>query len=165
MRRLLVLAAGVLGVIAPGAGAATIGVTTQADALAADGQCSLREAVFSANADAAPFTSAGECADGSGADTIVLPAGTYTRALSGADEYGGDLDVESQITISGAGAASTTIDAVQNDRVIDVFPAADLTLERVTISGGRTANGAGGASAGAPGNPGEPGGGVRNHGV
>jgi CSLREA domain-containing protein len=167
MRRLLVLAAGVLGVIAPGAGAATIGVTTQADALAADGQCSLREAVMSADNDVPPFPGAGECAAGSGADAIVLPAGTYKRTRAGSDDNdsNGDLDVTGTTTVTGAGAATTTIDAAQIDRVIDVLPGGDLTLERVTISGGRTANGAGGASAGAFGSPGEPGGGVRSHGV
>ena len=52
MRRLLALAAGALVVAAPAAHAATIPVDTTADTFAGDGQCSLREAVSSANADA-----------------------------------------------------------------------------------------------------------------
>src|SRR5215468_9613419 len=51
--------------------AATITVTTNNPNIAADGQCSLIEAIVNANNDAATFP---DCAAGSGADTIVLPA-------------------------------------------------------------------------------------------
>src|SRR5262245_32109053 len=51
--------------------AATITVTTNNPNIAADGQCSLIEAIINANSDAAIHA---DCAAGSGADTIVLPA-------------------------------------------------------------------------------------------
>jgi len=70
----------VLGI--PGAGHAraagsTIAVTTTSDATAADGQCSLREAIDAANGDVAVDT----CAAGNGADTIDVPAGTYAFSI------------------------------------------------------------------------------------
>src|SRR5689334_6861016 len=121
MRRLLVLAAGVLTVGAASARAATIDVTVAADAVAADGRCSLREAITAANTDAAVFPDAGECPAGQFADTIVLPAGTFTLAIAGTGEdanASGDLDVLSALTLVGAGAGATTIDADGKDRVL-----------------------------------------------
>src|SRR5215510_357314 len=53
------------------AAAATITVTTNNPNIAADGQCSLIEAIVNANNDAATHP---DCPAGSGADTIVLPA-------------------------------------------------------------------------------------------
>src|SRR5215212_11047852 len=106
-----------------GASAATINADITADVYAADGHCSLREAIKSANDDAVPFAGAGECSPGSGADTVALPAGTFTLARAGNDDTDllGDLDVlGTTLTIAGAGAASTKIDAAQIDRVLDV---------------------------------------------
>jgi CSLREA domain-containing protein len=57
--------------------ASTINVDTTADAVAADGQCSLREAITAANTDAVANPGAGECAAGQGADTVELGAGTW----------------------------------------------------------------------------------------
>ncbi len=54
------------------ASAATITVTTTADTVANDGQCSLREALNAAATDTGSGSAAGECAAGAGADTIVL---------------------------------------------------------------------------------------------
>lgn len=62
--------------------AATITVTTEADASSGDGLCSLREAISAADTDAP----GGECAAGSGADVIALPAGFYSLSASGLDE-------------------------------------------------------------------------------
>ncbi|MFT0788522.1 choice-of-anchor Q domain-containing protein, partial [Synechococcus sp. H55.10] len=93
--------------------AATITVTTAADVISDDGQCSLREAVIAANTDSALFSTAGECIAGSGTDTIVLQAAT-TYILSLDDDGGGhqtdsgadndDLDIASTITLQGNGA-------------------------------------------------------------
>src|SRR4051812_45982601 len=77
------------------AGATTIAVDTTADAIAADGHCSLREAISSANADIAPFAGPGECAAGQGADSVALGAGTFTLSITGLPEdsnASGDLD-------------------------------------------------------------------------
>ena len=58
--------------------AATITVNTTADVVADDGVCSLREAITAANTDTSSGATGGECAAGSGADTITLSAGTIT---------------------------------------------------------------------------------------
>jgi|GEM_PF-1112263 len=115
--------------------AETLTVTTTSDVLADDGQCSLREAVIAANGDAASGSTTGECPAGSGADTIMLAAGTYTLALVADDATGGDLDVTESLTIEGADAATTTIDAAGIDRVIQAVEAS-LTLRGLTVTGG-----------------------------
>jgi len=61
-----------LFLFAPALFAATITVNGLGDSLATDGVCTLREAVLNANNDAATYP---DCAAGSGADVINLPAG------------------------------------------------------------------------------------------
>ncbi|HEY1833523.1 MAG TPA: choice-of-anchor Q domain-containing protein [Solirubrobacteraceae bacterium] len=171
--------------LAPAAQAATITVTTTADTLANDGVCSLREALTAAATDLPSGSAAGECVAGSGPDTIVLPAGAYVLSRTGVPDdtnVNGDLDVTAgTVTIVGAGQSLTKIDANGIDRVLDVLPGATLTLENVTVTGGKLpiaatgtaagagsaggAGAAGGASRGGSGNPGEGGGGVRNAGT
>jgi hypothetical protein len=97
--------------------------------------CTLRAAVQEANATPAV------------ADTIVLPAGVYeldTTTPGAADEdvaATGDLDVTSAITIQGAGADVTIVqaggDGIPEDRVLHVLSAGDLVIEDVTIRFGR----------------------------
>ena len=83
--------------------AATITVTTNNPNVIADGQCSLIEAIWNANNDAATFP---DCASGSGADTIVLPA-SANLTLSAVDNttFGptGLPVITSRITIEGNG--------------------------------------------------------------
>lgn len=63
-------------------------------------------------------------------DTIVVPAGTYTLTS-------GALSVNTSLTISGAGAASTVIRQSMADRVIDVGGASTVaTIADVTIRDG-----------------------------
>jgi len=79
----------------------TITVNSTDDSLAVDGNCTLREAIIAANTDAAVDA----CPAGSGADVVVVPAGTYTLTLIGADEDAaatGDLDVTADLEIDGA---------------------------------------------------------------
>jgi CSLREA domain-containing protein len=156
--------------------AATITVTTTADAVGPDGACSLREAVSAANADAA-IAGPGECAAGSpgATDRIVLAAGLYRRSVTGVGEDAngaGDLDVTGPLEILGAGAAVTIIDARGIDRVIDVRPGGSLRLADVALTGGAAPGGPSAAPAtappgsaaavtGGPGGAGEDGGGVR----
>lgn len=102
-----------------------------------DADCSLREAVIAANAAA-------------GADTIVLPAGTYDLAIAdaapGTDEdqaATGDLDVAGGgLTIEGAGAALTEIDAdAIGNRVFHVrrdFSSSAVTLRGMRLERGDT---------------------------
>jgi CSLREA domain-containing protein len=148
------LAALLVGV--PPASAATITVTTRADEVANDGFCSLREAVTAANSGMHSGAAAGECPAGDAAANTILLAGGAPYVLTAA--AGGSLHITSALTISGAGAASTTIDAGGVARVLDVgaVPAASITA--VTISGGRAPDTNAGVPAGS-------GGGIRNAGV
>ena len=143
--------------LAPGAAsAATITVTTTQDTLANDGQCSLREALSAAATDTASGPAAGECAAGSGPDTIVLGPNRYAISRPGIDDtnQAGDLDVVGgTVTIAGAGPA-TTIDGGGIDRAIDVLLGGNLTLQNLTITGGKVATSANGFNAGPGGNGG-----------
>jgi CSLREA domain-containing protein/excisionase family DNA binding protein len=107
-------------VLAPSAPAvaATIGVNTTTDETVSDSHCSLREAISAANGDSKG--PGGDCAKGSGADTVELPKGHFTLDIEfpGDDSNDfGDLDIRSTVTIAGAGAGATTTDAKGIDRV------------------------------------------------
>lgn len=84
--------------------------------------CTLREAVIAANANA-------------GTDTIVLNDLTYTLARTGADDtaQNGDLDLTDDVVIRGSGAL---VDANAIDRVFDVRPDADVTMADIEITQG-----------------------------
>ena len=116
--------------------AVAILVDTLDDELNTDGDCSLREAIIAANTDAPRDA----CPAGSGADTIDLPAGDYVFALAGTDEDAaatGDLDITHDLTLTGAGKASTIIDGHGLDRVFDVRTfAISVQISDVTITGG-----------------------------
>jgi CSLREA domain-containing protein len=102
---------------------------------ACDADCTLREAVIAANASP-------------GADTVTLPAGAYdldvTDATAGVDEdlaATGDLDVAGGgLTLEGAGAATTEIDAtLLGNRIFHVqraFSSAAITFRGVTLERG-----------------------------
>jgi hypothetical protein len=122
--------------------------------------CSLREAVIAANADAASGARAGECPAGSGADTIVVPAGAYALVIPPPFEdedaaTNGDLDLLGAVTIAGAGAATTVVDGSRLDRVFDVLAGATVAISGLTITGGLRVAGA---------DP-DVGGGIRNRGA
>src|SRR5262245_38134727 len=87
--------------------------------------CSLREAIRAANASP-------------GTDTITLPAGAYTLALTGIGENAGatgDLDITESLTLNGAGSGSTTINAAHIDRVLDIL-AGTVTISGVGLFNG-----------------------------
>lgn len=96
------------------AAAATFPVTKTSDTndLSCDADCSLREAILAANASA-------------GADTVTLPAGTFTLTIIGALEdlcATGDLDVTDDLEIVGSGSSATIISANGlGDRVLHVI--------------------------------------------
>ncbi len=111
----------------------TFTVTTTADevavdpaagtGLAADGQVSLRSAIQAANANP-------------GADTINVPAGTYTLTIAGANEDAaatGDLDITGDLTITGAGADTTIIDGGGLDNVFQAIGAIAANFSGLTI--------------------------------
>jgi uncharacterized repeat protein (TIGR01451 family) len=115
--------------------------------------CSLRDAVVRSESN-------------STADTIELAAGTYKLDLpivgsevgsnaTGAG-YMGDLDITKTLTIVGAGAGKTVIDAQGIDRVFDIASGAVVTIRKVTIVGGSA------ESTNVAGH--EHGGGIHNHG-
>jgi CSLREA domain-containing protein len=97
--------------------------------------CSLREAIIAANLTGGP-------------DTIVLPAGTYTLTRSGSDNNSnnGDLDLTNEITLTGAGANTTTIAGGTGwtDRIFDVITTT-VQINSLTIQGGNKASSDGGA--------------------
>jgi CSLREA domain-containing protein len=118
------------------------------DGVCADsgGQCSLRAAVMQANALA-------------GQDTIHAPAGLYllTRGGTGEDAaINGDLDIKSDLILTGAGQNLTIIDGNQLDRVFEVFLGVHTEISDVTIQGGKTNT---------PNGVGFPGGGIFNNGI
>ena len=117
--------------------ATTIIVTTFADNPSADctgsNGCSLRRAVIMANGDTG--------------DVIQLGAGTYDLSIQ-ADSEGnddgttGDLEIQSDMTIQGAGATQTLIRGVGspwNDRIIEVdnfSSAPTATIQDLKVTGG-----------------------------
>jgi CSLREA domain-containing protein len=121
--------------------AATITVTVTSDDTTVNGNCTLREAIRAANLNAIVDA----CPKGSGADTIILPAGTYVLALPGAGENAaatGDLDITDPLTIVGAGKTSTLIHGNGLDRVLDIFDPTEIS--DVTITGGDSGTESGG---------------------
>jgi hypothetical protein len=112
--------------------------TTDGKCKTVDNTCTLRAAVMSANK-----------VSGAGA-TIMLPAGIYTLILPAdlADgDNNGDLNLTAPvsgspvITITGAGAAVTIIDANQIDRVLSVAAGRIATISGVTFRNGFVSGG------------------------
>lgn len=125
-----------IGAYEGGTGACSLNVTTTQDMVnSGDGVNSLREAII--------------CANGTpGADTISVPAGTYTLSLAGANEDAtatGDLDITDSLTLNGAGAATTIIDGGALDRVFQVGPPGGIVnFNGLTIRNGLTSSGGAG---------------------
>lgn len=129
------------GALAPlQAQAAVFNVTKTADTNdgVCNADCSLREAIVAANALPGPHT-------------INVPAGTYTLTIAGAGEQDaatGDLDINENITITGASAATTIINGGGIDRVFDIDPndnSPTVTLQNLTITNGSVSGPGGGA--------------------
>jgi RHS repeat-associated protein/CSLREA domain-containing protein len=92
-----------------------------------DTDCSLREAVRAANAS-------------TGTDTILLPSGTYTLTITGADSTAakGDLDISESVSIIGQGNPTNTFVVAAsglNDRIFDIS-AGTISISNITIQGG-----------------------------
>src|SRR5205085_1538603 len=74
-----------------------------------------------------------------GADTILLPAGTFTLTRAGAGEDAaatGDLDITDALTIQGAGSGQTIIDVGALDRVFQIAASVPVSISGVTIRNG-----------------------------
>ncbi|HEY6962222.1 MAG TPA: hypothetical protein VI408_10070, partial [Gaiellaceae bacterium] len=94
--------------------------------------CALRGAVIAAN-------------QAGGSSTITLPAGTYTLTLVNPGSSGistvsndatvGSIDVNADVTISGAGVGTTEVDG-DRDRVFHVVTGHSLSISNLTIAQG-----------------------------
>ena len=95
---------------------------------------SLREAILAVN-------------NGLGGDTIQLAAGTYTLSGPVTNEHAaadGDLDILKDVTIIGADARTTIIDATGlGERVFHLKDFSLVTMSGITIQGGDQNNGGG----------------------
>ncbi len=119
------------GVVGPSpAAAATITVTTpdDADPPADDSECSLREAIDNANADAQTWD---DCQAGTGNDTIVFDGGIALITLDAALPNVSDVD---GLTIDGG--SSVTISGANTYRPFAVDNGAGLTLKSLTSTFG-----------------------------
>ena len=93
-------------------------------------QCSLRDAILTANARP-------------GHDTIHVPPGTYGLTITGIGEDSamtGDLDILDFVTILGSGAGVTIIDALGNDRVFHISEWVWGQFTDLTIRGGNSSS-------------------------
>lgn len=107
-----------------------IGATFQATPGPGDSAVNLRQAILDANANPGP-------------DTIEVAAGTYLLENGTSDDDGlaGDLDINDDLTIEGAGAGTTVIDGAKFDRVFDINGSHAVTIEDVTIQNGASSTG------------------------
>lgn len=106
--------------------AATFTVTKTADTNdgSCDADCSLREAIDVANGTP-------------GQDIVVIPEGVYLITIVGNDgtNDAGDFDISEGVTLQGAGADKTVIDANSKDRAFDVTNG-DITITGMTVQHG-----------------------------
>ena len=90
------------------------------------GACTLRAAIQEANA----------LGEAGVPDRIDVPAGVYNLTIAGLGISAGDLDVLQSVSIHGAGAGQTIVDANGIDRVFDITLGTVL-IQGMTIRGGR----------------------------
>jgi len=105
--------------------------------------CTLASAITAANTDAI----AGGCPAGSGADTLVLPAGgtiTLTAVDNTTDGPTGLPVVTSVITIAGQGSTLQRDASAPAFRLLAVGSGGDLTVQALTLQGGNSAGYGGG---------------------
>lgn len=109
--------------------AAGITVNSVADNVGDDGVCTLREAIIAANSDTASGGALGECAAGSGPDTIAFSV-TGTITLTSALP-----DITTSITFNGPGVTNLTVSGASSFRVFSVTNG-DVTFSDLTIASG-----------------------------
>ena len=146
----------VVTLIASPAQSATITVVTMDDTMSGGGNCTLRDAITAINNGADNgCTAVGVYGT---ADTINVPAGTYTLVpnlqIPEDANWTGDLDILKAVTITGAGAGVTIIqagtlgypDPLANgvDRVFHVTANVPVTFDSLTIRNGNFAGAGGG---------------------
>jgi hypothetical protein len=123
-----------------GAGVTTqlIVVNTTAQMASRPTDCTLGDAITAANTD----TAVNGCAAGSGADTIMLPAGTYhlTR-VNNSSRNAATPDISTAITIQGAGQGTTILERDASAPTFEILSLiyGTLTLNDVALKGGEPA--------------------------
>lgn len=125
--------------------AATVMVDTLGDAVGATG-CTLRKAI--ANTNAGSGVSSGCVAAGAGANEIRFEVAAQAIAL---EQARGPLRIEKSVTITGNGAAATSISAGNAIRVLDIIPPSGnvtLALSGLTVLNGRALPASGMSDAG-----------------
>lgn len=101
---------------------------------ACNGDCSLREAIVAANANA-------------NQSLITFDInGTFSLALPGTDDLAavGDLDITQPLILIGNGAGNTIINGAGIDRVFQIQPGVQVIMNGVTVQGGNTTGHGGG---------------------
>lgn len=140
LRRAALLTSGLAtALVAAPLGAATIFVTTDQDTVAADGLCSLREAITAANGD---LPAGNGCLGGSGDDRVrfVLPLPATIALTSNLPA------ITDRLKIQGPGAGQLAIDGVGLFRLLSLDdPAGNawLGVEDLTLTRGLAASGGG----------------------
>jgi hypothetical protein len=154
------VSAAALAVLLAGASAAfsaEIVVTTTAESPGGESDCTLGEAIQAAEDD----SGVDGCGAGSGADTIALPAGTYTLSTGLATAAGRSaFRINTAVRIVGRGVTLVRDPAAGSLRFFEVTGTGELTLDLLTLAGGLAQ---GVTSASGRGGPGE-GGAVYNAG-
>ncbi len=142
--RVIIATVGALAALSVPAGAAEFKVTSPADAVDA----SVGDGICAAAGESAPCTlrAAVQEANAAGsASTIRIPAGRYVlvipptpQAGSAADKEAGngDLDLNTNISVLGAGVGATIVDGGGIDRVFETATATEVRLADLTITGG-----------------------------
>jgi CSLREA domain-containing protein len=123
--------------LAPNAPAATLTVNTIDDELNTDGDCSLREAITSANTD----TAVDACAAGSGLDLITFSVDGLITLGSTLPLINDDVTIDGTnhtITVNGAGSFSVMV--VASGVIVDLI---SLTITNGSASAGAGINNAG----------------------
>lgn len=135
------------------ASAVDITVTETADDVTVDGDCSLREAIFAANQNAA--RDACPAGSNSATDRVILASGaTYSLTIDGSEtqSLAGALDIANNagvvtdlvLEVASGGTATIARNGVVEDGVLVVNINAGAEIRDVTIRGGATADGASG---------------------
>jgi hypothetical protein len=114
---------------AAAAGAAPITVTSPADPAGTSSECTLRQALESANTDLSPVGSA--CAPGAGADTITFDPAILPNTIVAAG-----LGISSNVTIQGPGIDELTVNGNDAGRVFHVT-SGTATISGLVIEDGR----------------------------
>lgn len=145
---ILILGAGIIVPLSPPVHAATtITVNSKLDTVADTGTCTLREAITAANDDTASGVNAGECAAGSGADTIVFAiTGSADYTVDGSNGYtitlASDLPpVTEQLTIDGTSQTGSSCSPRKSLIQINATSSANYAIRFNTGSDNSTVQG------------------------